>query len=150
MNHNVVITAPDRQRLKQMIRELRTIGDPLRYYLDALEQRLKSARIVAHDEIEPDVFTLHSSALITGDSYRNQYSVQVVYADESDPAANKLSVLTPLGTRLLGSREGELLQWRSRFGVRTARLESILFQPEAAERNVTSNSKEHHHDRATS
>jgi transcription elongation GreA/GreB family factor len=43
-----------------------------------------------------------------------------------------VSVLTPLGAAILGSRVGDIVEWQSRRGPRRVRVEQILFQPEAA------------------
>jgi regulator of nucleoside diphosphate kinase len=45
---------------------------------------------------------------------------------------NRLSVLTPLGIRLLGCRIGDVVEWPVRRGVRRLSIEEILYQPEAA------------------
>ena len=45
---------------------------------------------------------------------------------------SRLSVLTPLGVRLLGFRVGDVIEWPVPCGVRRLRVERILFQPEAA------------------
>jgi regulator of nucleoside diphosphate kinase len=50
--------------------------------------------------------------------------------------ANRLSVLAPLGTALLGYREGDELDWRMPGGMRRLRVERILDQPEAKQRQV--------------
>lgn len=149
MIHPIVVTAPDRLRLKQMIRALRVVGDPLRYYLDALDERLNQATVVAHDEIDPQVVTMNSRIRLSGETPPASQVIELVHVDEANPAASKLSVITPLGTRLLGARAGETVRWRSRYGQRAARIEEVLFQPEAAERHETLTTKEYSHDRAT-
>lgn len=148
LNAPLLITAPDRQRLKQTIRTLRGIvGDPYRYYLDALEARIEKAVVVAHDAIPEDVVTMHSVVRIRHGLPLLRQVVMLVHVDEADPAQNKISVVSPLGTALLGARSGESIRWRSRFGERQATVESIPFQPEAAERRASL--KEHSHDRVT-
>jgi regulator of nucleoside diphosphate kinase len=142
-----IITAPDRQRLKKTIRDLRDIvGDPYHFYLDGLEKRIKNAVIVAHDEVPDDVVTMHSMVRLYDLFPHRRQAITLVYVDEADPVQNKVSVVTPLGTSLLGARLDDMIRWRSRFGDRIARIDSILFQPEAAERHQAM--KEHEHDYA--
>jgi regulator of nucleoside diphosphate kinase len=50
--------------------------------------------------------------------------VQLVYPGLADIAANRISILTPIGTALLGLREGQSIEWRARDG-RTCRLTVI-------------------------
>jgi regulator of nucleoside diphosphate kinase len=50
--------------------------------------------------------------------------VQLVYPGQADIALNRISILTPIGTALLGLREGQSIEWKARDG-RTCRLTVI-------------------------
>jgi regulator of nucleoside diphosphate kinase len=56
------------------------------------------------------------------------------YPVEADLDAGKLSVLAPIGTALLGYREGDVVEWPVPGGVRVLKIERLLHQPEAAAR----------------
>jgi regulator of nucleoside diphosphate kinase len=45
---------------------------------------------------------------------------------------DKISVLAPLGTAVLGYRLGDAFEWRMPGRVRRLKLERVLYQPEAA------------------
>ncbi|NJO12153.1 MAG: GreA/GreB family elongation factor [Gammaproteobacteria bacterium] len=60
---------------------------------------------------------------------RGEYAV--VYPWEADVGSNRVSVLAPLGTALLGYREGDKLEWRMPGGVRRLLVEKVFRQPEA-------------------
>ena len=54
-------------------------------------------------------------------------------AIDADPAQGRISVLSPVGTSLLGLEEGETAEWLTPDGRRHAlRLVRILYQPEAS------------------
>jgi regulator of nucleoside diphosphate kinase len=55
-----------------------------------------------------------------------------VYHGEAGMFGSRLSVLTPLGVRLLGARVGDVIEWPVPSGVRRLRVQRILFQPRAA------------------
>jgi regulator of nucleoside diphosphate kinase len=55
--------------------------------------------------------------------------VQLVYPGQADIAANRISILTPIGTALLGLREGQSIEWKTRDG-RRCRLSVISVRPE--------------------
>jgi len=65
------------------------------------------------------------------DTGRSQV-LTLVYERDADLFGEKVSVLTPLGAAILGSRVGDVVEWQSRRGPRQLRIERILFQPEAA------------------
>jgi regulator of nucleoside diphosphate kinase len=50
--------------------------------------------------------------------------VQLVYPGQADIALNRISILSPIGTALLGLREGQSIEWKARDG-RTCRLTVI-------------------------
>ena len=61
-------------------------------------------------------------------------AIAVSLAFPSGPAAQDASVpvLSPLGLALLGCREGDVMEWRMPDGLRRLRVDSVLYQPEAA------------------
>ena len=56
----------------------------------------------------------------------------LVYPEEADIDEGRLSVLAPLGTALLGSRNGQTIVVNAPGGRRRLKVERILYQPEAA------------------
>jgi regulator of nucleoside diphosphate kinase len=60
-------------------------------------------------------------------------TLTLCYPEDADPAAGFVSVLSPIGTALLGSRCGETVEWRTPTGdVQRLRIVEVLFQPEAS------------------
>jgi regulator of nucleoside diphosphate kinase len=56
----------------------------------------------------------------------------LVFPDDADIDAGRLSVLTPLGAALLGSRDGQTIEFDAPGGRRRLKVERVLYQPEAA------------------
>ena len=127
-----VVTETDRRRLKEMIRSLAAVAGPFRDQLRDLEDQVCGARVVPPGRVPPDVVTMDSQVrLVDVDTDRPQ-TLTLVYHGEAGMFGSRLSVLTPLGVRLLGSRVGDVIEWPVPCGVRRLRVERILFQPEAA------------------
>ena len=127
------ITRPDRDRL---IEVTRAKGNTLRWamFIDDLRRELSRARVVEPTRVAPDVVTMGSTVrfLDLRNDRREVYTL--VYPDDADLGAGKLSVLSPLGTTLLGTRAGEVVSVHGAAGPRTIKVESILHQPEAQQR----------------
>ena len=132
----VVVTAADRERLRRMIESLRdsfpTAGDPLESFLRSLEDHLRNASVVPENTVEDDVVTMNSRVGVRQPDTGAAQVFTLVYDGDADPFGDKLSVVTPLGTAVLGSRVGDVIEWQARRGSRGYRIEEILFQPEAA------------------
>ncbi|WP_228767808.1 GreA/GreB family elongation factor [Candidatus Velamenicoccus archaeovorus] len=57
---------------------------------------------------------------------------QLVYPEDADIEQNKISILAPIGTAILGYKVGDVIEWKVPAGVRRLKIKKILYQPEAA------------------
>jgi len=128
----IYITELDYNRLNGLIDRTRERNSVDREYLNKLEAELDRAEIVDPKDIPPDVITMRSKVrlkdLVSGDS--NTYSL--VFPTEADFAEGKISVLAPIGTAILGYRQGDTIEWPVPSGLRKLKVEEVLYQPESA------------------
>ena len=127
-----VITEADRTRLREMADALHTVGDPYGCHLRELDQELIDAEAVPATDIDADVVTMNSRVRARDLESGRTQAFTLVYHGDSAVFDDRLSVLTPLGVRVLGRRVGDLVEWPVRRGVRRLRIEAIVYQPEAA------------------
>ncbi|HQZ11520.1 MAG TPA: nucleoside diphosphate kinase regulator [Devosia sp.] len=81
---------------------------------DDLLYELERADIVPDVRVPHDVVRMGSRvAFRTGDEMRE---VELVYPADADIAEGRISVLTPVGTALIGLRAGQSITWRTRNG----------------------------------
>lgn len=129
---SIYITEVDYNRLSGLIDRTRERNGADREYLNKLEAELDRAEIVEPQKIPADVITMRSKVrlkdLVSGES--NTYSL--VFPTEADFAEGKISVLAPIGTAILGYRQGDTIEWPVPSGVRKLKVEEILYQPESA------------------
>ena len=128
----IYITELDYNRLSGLIDRTRERNGTDREYLNKLEAELDRAEIVEPKDIPADVITMRSKVrlkdLVSGES--NTYSL--VFPTEADFAEGKISVLAPIGTAILGYRQGDTIEWPVPSGLRRLKIEEILYQPESA------------------
>ena len=128
----IYITELDYNRLSGLIDRTRERDGADREYLNKLETELDRAEIVAPRDIPANVVTMRSQVrlkdLVSGES--NTYSL--VFPTEADFAKGKISVLAPIGTAILGYRQGDTIEWPVPSGLRKLKIEEILYQPESA------------------
>ena len=126
------ITELDYDRLTGLIDRTRESNGVDREYLNKLETELDRGEIVDPKDIPANVVTMRSQVrlkdLVSGES--NTYSL--VFPTEADFARGKISVLAPIGTAILGYRQGDTIEWPVPSGLRRLKIEEILYQPESA------------------
>jgi regulator of nucleoside diphosphate kinase len=75
---------------------------------------------------------MYTQVLLQGDPGAAPQRVTLCYPGDAEPSEGFISVLSPLGTSLLGLRVGDVARWSTPAGTeRQARVLEVLFQPEA-------------------
>ena len=124
-----MLTEFDHARLSRLIRPDSRGASAPTTPLDAL---LDGAEVVPWHEVPADVVTMHTRVLLIDPATAKGRAVTLCYPDGADPTAGFVSVLSPVGSSLLGLRSGSIATWRTPDGGEgTARIGEILFQPEA-------------------
>ena len=128
----IFIADDDRVRLEALLRRAVDHHTHQAGNLAALAGELRRARVVPRAEIPPDVVTMGSTVRLRDLETGEDETYTLVYPHDADIEANKLSVLAPVGTALLGYRAGDEVEWPVPAGVRRFRVEEVLFQPKSA------------------
>jgi regulator of nucleoside diphosphate kinase len=131
MQKQIVITNPDILRLEQLVHTGSALSDDR---LQALEQELNRAEVVAPEDIAKTVVTMNSRMRIQDLDRDVEFVCTVVFPAEANAEQNRVSVLAPLGTALLGCRVGQIVRFSAPGGVRRVKIIAIEYQPEAAAR----------------
>jgi regulator of nucleoside diphosphate kinase len=126
-----VITADDFRRLRAMIRAARR--SPRKGgYLNALERELRRATLVTPRGVPRDTVTMNSRVRVLDVEAGEPKVLTVAYPHHDRPEQAGVSVLTPLGTALLGKRVGDVVFHKGEEGVQKLKVEEVLYQPETA------------------
>ena len=117
------LTELDFTRLKRL-----TAANAMPQLVDLLDE----ADVVPPRAIPPDVVTMYAQLIIRDLKMQRRQVLVVCYPTDADPAKGFISVLSPAGMGLIGLPVGATARWTGPGGGESvARIESILFQPEA-------------------
>ncbi len=116
---DIVITRTDHARLTQLANGLLEKNPEL---ADGLLSELERAQVVEDGVAAQEAVQMGSTVEYEADGSKRR--VELVYPTDADISENKVSILTPIGTALLGLRTGQSIDWVANDG-RTHRL-SIL------------------------
>ena len=131
-NRIIIISDADHQRLEALIESVRCDASLRDDYLDALEGELKRARVVPQSVMPPEVITMNSVVRLRDLDSEETEEYELAYPADADMAHNRISVLAPIGTAILGYRLGDVIEWPVPAGLRRLRVEEVLYQPERA------------------
>jgi regulator of nucleoside diphosphate kinase len=126
----LVITESDLSRLNGLLAsKFARVISPVEY-LDDLRTELANARVVARQKVPRNVVTMNSTVTLRDLETGERETYTLVYPDRADIAKNRLSVLAPVGTAILGQKVGDELKWRVPAGWRRLKVQRVVYQPE--------------------
>jgi len=99
----------------------------------AMQDLLDNAELVSPTQVDPDVVTMRSRVRVAELSGKGERELTLSYPFDADASDGRVSVLSPVGTALLGLRVGEVARWTAPDGSSAAlRVTAMAFQPEAS------------------
>jgi regulator of nucleoside diphosphate kinase len=126
------VTQFDRDRLRELLDVAEARGEHHRPELQQLKKELAAAAVVDPTAVPPTVVTMNSKVRLRDAATSEEMVYTLVFPDREDSDAGRLSVLAPIGTAVLGYREGDVVEWTVPAGRRQITIEKVLYQPEAA------------------
>ncbi|MBE7418396.1 MAG: GreA/GreB family elongation factor [Ideonella sp.] len=125
------LTELDHVRLSNLLRRDRR-SDRSSLPSAEIEDLLDGCAVVTSRQMQPDVVTMYSQVLLQDVDTGVRSKLTLCYPADAEPAAGFVSVLSPVGSSLLGLPVGAVARWRTPAGdERGAEIIGIPFQPEA-------------------
>jgi regulator of nucleoside diphosphate kinase len=129
---DIYITTSDLTRLRELLQVGISFAERDRHSLESLQEELDRAHVVESTAVPHDVVTMNSRVRLKDLETNEEKVYTLVFPSEANLEQQKISILAPIGTAILGYRVGDTVEWRVPGGIRKLRLEEILYQPEAA------------------
>ena len=123
-NDRIVVTKSDLDRLRAILSSRSKSARDHEHLLD-LRDELEQAQVVLDGEMPADVVTLQSQVRVRDRETGMVSNYIVVLPAQADVSTGQVSVLAPLGTALLGYREGDEVEWQMPGGVRRLWIERV-------------------------
>jgi len=98
-----------------------------------LEAELTNANVVEQKDVPPTVVTMNSTVRFTMEATGKEFELTLVYPKDSDASGKTISVLSPVGSALLGLSQGDEIEWpKPGGGLIKVRVKEVVYQPERA------------------
>jgi regulator of nucleoside diphosphate kinase len=131
-DREIVVTEFDQSRLRKLLEGPRRWNARDRTHVNHLESELDRAEVVRPVDVPPDVVTMNSEVAVRDMDSNEEMIFAVVFPAHANVNRQKISILAPIGTAVLGYRVGDTIVWNVPGRRRRLRIERVLFQPEAA------------------
>jgi len=125
-----LLSVPDAERL---LLQSRFVRNPLEAaILVDLEARIHRAVLLDPSAVPPDLVTMNSQVVLRDVDGGGQRVFTVAFPSGANARTGRISVLTPLGSILLGARIGQELICPISGVITIVVVEAILYQPESS------------------
>jgi regulator of nucleoside diphosphate kinase len=91
--------------------------------LNKLSAELTNALICDNEEMPSDVIRFNSIVTVMSGTWKTEF--QLVIPTERDIAANKISILAPMGSAVMGYAEGDSVTWHFPNGAKELQITSV-------------------------
>lgn len=133
MSREIYITGQDKERLLKLIANEKEFGSNLQpHHLNSLEREVNRAHVMPQSDIPADVVTMNTQAILRDTATGEETDYTLVYPENADFETNRISILAPIGTAILGFREGDVFEWEIPAGKVSLEVLKVLYQPEMA------------------
>ncbi|HLT89450.1 MAG TPA: nucleoside diphosphate kinase regulator [Woeseiaceae bacterium] len=127
---HIIVSERDAERLEALLEKLPSGSFPGKA---ALEAELERAELVPPEEVPPDVVTMNSTIRFRVASTDEEFTLRLVYPKDVDDSGGTISILAPVGSALLGLKQGDEIEWpKPGGGTIRVQLVEIVYQPERA------------------
>jgi regulator of nucleoside diphosphate kinase len=125
----LVLLDSDVVRLKRLLQDKASEGHQ---YCTALKEEMLKASIVPWPDLPANVVIMHSMVEIQDMEDKESVRYILVYPWEADVDSNKISILAPIGTAIIGYKQGDEIEWKVPGGIRRLQITSVV-QPHDGE-----------------
>lgn len=125
-NNGLVLRKDDYEIILSYIhgRQSQTAFD--RRNVEELLAELKKASVVDKDDFPNDVVRLNSSVKIAEENKNSIRELMLVTPDKADIREGKISIMVPIGTALIGFRQGQKVAWKVPAGKKTFTIVDVI------------------------
>ncbi len=108
----VILHKEDFAKIESCIKESKPSGLKETHLSRSLSEELADATVLDEADFPKDVIRLNSNVTIEDVKNKKEMNFTLVLPGESNIKEKKVSILAPIGTAVIGFREGQKVAWR--------------------------------------
>ena len=126
MDNQIKITLSDYRKLISIIKKYRTYNKLKSRHLLVLAEKLENAEILDDNESLTDLVLINSTVVYKNLDNNNSSMVTIVFSADASRDGSRISILSPLGTALIGEKENSVVDCFTPGGRKKLRIDKII------------------------
>ena len=129
-NRTIYVTKDDAEKLMKLLETAKIFYDEDRDDLQELEAELEQGHVVDSGDVPQDVIIMNSKVRLLDLDTGEEVIYKLVFPEDMDIDQDKISIMAPVGTAMLGRHVGEVIEGKIPAGLCKLKVEAIIHQPE--------------------
>ena len=125
-SRTIYMTKDDAKQLQHLLNVEKASNKFEQNTLQTLEAELNQGTLVEPNQVPGDVILMNSTVTLLDLDTEEELVCKLVFPDNADIDQNKISVLAPIGTAMLGHSVGDTFEWKTPAGLRRLNVKEIL------------------------
>jgi regulator of nucleoside diphosphate kinase len=121
----IVMRVSDARMIRGLLASRAATSSLDQAHVEQLRAKLESALVLDSERVPTDVVTSQTRVRVLDVASAKRHEFMLVFPAVADVSANRISILAPLGTALLGYRAGDEVEWLMPVGLRRLRIERV-------------------------
>ncbi|MCK3685108.1 GreA/GreB family elongation factor [Maribellus sp. YY47] len=131
MEDIIKVTKMDYVRLNGIISSIKQFNKEGSAEISFLETELTRAKKIDPKRIGADFVTMNSVVEVIDLDTEKSMTIRLVYPKDANFKQGNISILSPLGSALIGYQSGSIISFKVPGGIKKMKISKLIYQPEA-------------------
>lgn len=122
---NIYISESDNKKLVKIVNEYSRSTGELLESVNKLKSELSRATITSDAELSSRIVALNSSVVLKDLASGETEEWILTMPEYANPEKKRISILSPIGTGVIGFMEGDKIEWETPGGTRTLEVQKV-------------------------
>jgi regulator of nucleoside diphosphate kinase len=124
-NKEIFMVEDDINAIKKLTADNGSVYGSNRKYFEQLIKEVSRAKVIKKEQAPDGLVRLGSMVEIIDEQSAEKTVFKLVLPQEASPDDDKVSILAPIGTAVIGYRQNDVIEWKVPLGIRRIKLNKV-------------------------
>ena len=124
-NKEIFMVEDDINAIKKLTADNGSVYGSNRKYFEQLIKEVSRAKVIKKEQAPDGLVRLGSMVEIIDEQSAEKTVFKLVLPQEASPDDDKVSILAPIGTAVIGYRQNDVIEWKVPLGIRRIKLSKV-------------------------